>query len=135
MQHVSMHALVEILGREATDAFLNEFGGLYIHIPMRNTNERSRHFESILGTDAFNRLRRAYGGENISLPTPERETLKEKIIPLLESGWSYNAIAKELGCHWRHVAGVKQDIAKQKKLKKKKLYDMLLPIRVEENLS
>ncbi|NCD26431.1 MAG: hypothetical protein EOL86_12680 [Deltaproteobacteria bacterium] len=82
------------------------WGGLLWYCPKRPSEE----LVECVGEAGAAALCKHYGGENISITNDliQPPSLKSQIIPLIEQGLSHNEIAMILGCHWRHVAGVKQ---------------------------
>lgn len=116
---ISRIDLEALIGPECAAWLVSQFGGQSIYIPKRAGAGQA--IEAVVGAVAFEILRGEYGGLNVSLPGKDKApTLKAQIIPLIEAGLSHNEIAERLGCSWRHVAGVKQDMGLTKPTPRKK---------------
>lgn len=110
---VSRMDLEDLIGPEATALLLAKFGGLSLYIPRRPGAGKA--IEAVVGAVAFEVLQGEFGKLNVNLPGKAKApSLKERIIPLIEAGLSLNEIAQQLGCTWRHVAYVKQDMGLSK---------------------
>ena len=103
---ISRIDLEGLIGPECAAWLVSQFGGQSIYIPRRVGAGRA--IEAVVGAVAFEVLQAEYGGMNIMLPGKPRQTLKDRIVPMLEKGMSHNEIATQLGCTFRHVAHVKQ---------------------------
>jgi len=116
---ISRIDLEALIGPECAAWLLARFGGLSLYVPKRPGAGQA--IMDVVGAVAFEVLQAEFGGMNVSLPGKDKApTLKAQIIPLIESGLSHNEIAERLGCSWRHVAYVKQDMGLTKPTARKK---------------
>jgi hypothetical protein len=116
---ISRIDLESLIGPECAAWLLARFGGQSLYVPKRKGAGQA--IEAVVGAAAFGVLQAEFGAMNVSLPGKDKApTLKAQIIPLIEAGLSHNEIAERLGCSWRHVAGVKQDMGLTKPTPRKK---------------
>ncbi len=101
--------LVRTLGHDQALRFVRACGGSRVWIPVPGREPRrnpvNRRILRAIGTEAFDALRAACGGDYLQVPLalPTGECVCERIMELHRRGKSMNEIARAAGRHLRTV--------------------------------
>ncbi len=98
MATATYNSLVEILGHEATEKLIAQFGGRRVYIPVRLP--ANSPLADHLGHDAGTLLCAHFGGDCLQVPV---NSLQRQLQRLGADGLSARAIAERLQCSERWV--------------------------------
>lgn len=101
---ISQATLIDLFGTEGAEKIMAECGGWSVCIPVENPLLRS------LGPELFAGMVRHFGGCDVALPSPPRNSKKAKIIDLLEQGVPVREISRRLNVTTVWIQRVKRQI-------------------------
>lgn len=101
---ISQTTLHDLFGKEAADQIVERVGGWSVYVPVEH------QLLTALGPGLFAGMVRHFGGRSVCLPSPPRDTKKEKIVTLLERGVSVLEITRRLNVSGRWVQAVKKQL-------------------------
>ena len=105
---LSQARLEKIVGPEAAQTILKAYAGQGLYIRMKSPNPA---LVDLIGVEAATALSREVGGMDVIFPSgASRQTAKERLVPLLESGASVRDAAAEAGCSTRFASEVRKDL-------------------------
>lgn len=107
-QWISEAECLKRFGPGKTEKLLQRMVGKDLYIPLKP--RKSHLLAEVLGIQGMAYFCREYGGLHISLPTPQRRTLKEIIIENLGKGMDVGQVARLAGTSKRYVFMVKSNI-------------------------
>jgi hypothetical protein len=103
MKKSLLHTLVELMGCEAAQKMVSEFGGTRIWVPVRGTPEAK--LTQVLGNSAASALCARFGGDYLQVPNSlaSVHSIHRRIAELHRQGCKINDIALAVGRSRRTV--------------------------------
>ena len=88
--YISLATLQDLFGSDRAELIVERVGGSSVCVPAEHDLLKA------LGPELFAEMVHHFGGREVDLPNPPRDTKKAKVITLLEQGVSVNEITRRL---------------------------------------
>jgi hypothetical protein len=88
--HLSLATMVEVFGPDRAELIVERVGGWTVTVPTEHDLLKA------LGPELFAAMVHHFGGREVDLPNPPRDTKKAKVITLLEQGVPVNEITRRV---------------------------------------